>query len=542
MDKFLSRTRKLIFAEQGGIVSSALILSAMIVLSRIFGFLRYRILSGFFEKGQLDVYFASFRIPDLVFEILITGALTSSFIPIFIKYQQNKKELDETVSSIINVLSIFLFFFIGILYFSMGFLIPLITPGFDNDKIKIITEYSKLLLIAQLPFLVFGNFLTGIAQANKTFLVTAIAPVLYNIMIIIVTLLGASQMHLFAPVLGVIVGSFVFFLVQLPIIYSFKLSYLFCIKITVGVREFFRMIVPRILTVLLAQIDTTIDLTLSTLLGTGSYTVFYFAQHLQLLPVSVIGIAFGQASLPYLTEMFESKKNEELKKIIISSILNLFFLTIPFMGFFIVARTPLVRMFFGGEKYDWNATVETAYTLSYFAISLPFHTIYYFLTRCFYAVLDSKTPFVMSLLSILINTTLSMICILLLHLPIWSLAFSFSFSMIFNVILLIILLSKKISGLDILGLIKNSVKIVLSLSIAFPVAYFYIKLSDGLIFDTTRTINVFFLLLTSSLIYFGLYIITAWFFEIKEIFLITNLLIRAKEYKQKITSSISLYE
>ncbi|PIY71964.1 murein biosynthesis integral membrane protein MurJ [Candidatus Roizmanbacteria bacterium CG_4_10_14_0_8_um_filter_33_9] len=542
MDKFLNKTKKIIFTEQGGIISSTLILSAMIIISRIFGFLRYRILSGFFETGQLDIYFASFRIPDLVFEILITGALTSSFIPIFIKYQHNKKDLDTIVSSIINILSIFLFFFIGILFFAMDRLIPAITPGFNSEKVKIITEYSKILLVAQLPFLVFGNFLTGIAQANKTFLVTAIAPVLYNIMVIIITLLGVAKFHLFAPILGVIIGSFIFFLVQIPVLGSFNLSYLLTIKITTGVKEFFRIIVPRILTVLLAQIDTTIDLTLSTLLGTGSYTVFYFAQHLQLLPVSVVGIAFGQASLPYLTEMFEQKKIEELKNIIVSSILNLFFLTIPFMGFFIVARTPLVRMFFGGQKYDWSATVETAYTLSYFALSLPFHTIYYFLTRCFYAVLDSKTPFVMSLISIVINTVLSVISILLLHLPIWSLALSFSISMIINVTFLIILLSKKIPGLHISYLIKSTIKIILSLSIAFPVTYFFIKLTDGLIFDTSRTINVFFLLVISSLLYFGLYIITAWFFEIKEIFLITNLLLRAKEYKQKITSFYSLYE
>lgn len=542
MDKFLDKTKRIIFTEQGGIVSSTLILSAMIVLSRIFGFLRYRILAGFFEKGQLDIYFASFRIPDLVFEILITGALTSSFIPIFIKYQHNKKDIDIIVSSIINILSILLLFFVTTLYLTMDVLIPIITPGFDSEKIKIITEYSKILLITQLPFLVFGNFLTGIAQANKTFLVTAIAPVLYNIMVIIITLLGVAKMQLFAPILGVIIGSVVFFLVQIPVIYSFKLTYLFTIKVTAGVKEFFKMIIPRIFTVLLAQIDTTIDLTLSTLLGVGSYTVFYFAQHLQLLPVSVIGIAFGQASLPYLTEMFEQKKTEELKKIIISSILNLFFLTIPFMGFFIVARTPLVRMFFGGEKYDWNATVDTAYALSYFAISLPFHSIYYFLTRCFYALLDSKTPFIMSLITILINTFLSLFFILVLHLPVWSLALSFSFSMILNVLLLIALLAKKIKGLEIIYLIKSTLKIMLSLSLAFPITYFYIKLSDGLIYDTTRTINVFFLLLTSSLIYFILYITTAWFFEIKEIFLVTSLLIRAKEFKQKITSFYTLYE
>lgn len=542
MDKFLDKTRKFIFAEQGGIITSTLILSSMIVLSRIFGFLRYRILSGYFEKELLDVFFASFRIPDLVFEILITGALTSSFIPIFIKYQQNKKELEMIVSSIINILSIALICFTALLFLFLDFLIPTITPGFSAEKIRLVVLYSKILLIAQLPFLVYGNFLTGIAQANKTFFISAVAPVLYNVMVILITFFFARQLQLLAPIIGVIVGSFVFFIIQIPVLMTLKLTYFFRIQITNGVREFFSMIGPRILTVLLAQIDTTIDLTLSSLLGAGSYTIFYFAQHLQLLPVSVVGIAFGQASLPYLTEMHEKNKTDELKNIIVSSILNLFFLTIPFMGFFIVARTPLVRMFFGGEKYDWYATVQTAYALSYFALSLPFHAIYYFLTRCFYALLDSKTPFIMSLITIAINTGLSVFFVLFLKLPVWGLALSFSISMIINVLLLLLLLSLKISGLDLWSLLKNSLKIILSLSIAFPLTYFFIKLTDGLVFDTTRTINVFLLLCTSAFLYIILYLMTAWFLNVKEIFLLTGFVLRAKQYRKRITSFYSVYE
>ena len=131
------------------------------------------------------------------------------------------------------------------------------------------------------------------------------------------------------------------------------------------------------MTVLVHQVDATIDLTLTSLLGAGSYTVFYLAQHLQLLPVSVIGMAYGQASLPYLSELFQEKKIDQFKKIVADSILSLFFLTIPIASFFIFARTPLVRLFFGGQKFDWAATVQTAVALSYFALSLPVHSIYY---------------------------------------------------------------------------------------------------------------------------------------------------------------------
>ena len=93
MNRIINRTKQFIFAKQTSMFSSALLIAVMIMVSRLFGFLRYRTLSGIFTKEELDIFLASFRIPDLVFEILITGALTSTIIPIFIKYQNDKEEL-----------------------------------------------------------------------------------------------------------------------------------------------------------------------------------------------------------------------------------------------------------------------------------------------------------------------------------------------------------------------------------------------------------------------------------------------------------------
>ena len=178
MERFFKKTKNFIFSKQGSIVSSALILSVMIIVSRFFGFIRYRTLAGFFNKEELDIFFASFRIPDLVFEILITGALTSTFIPIFIRYQNNKKELSESISTIINTIFLGLIFFIVVLCLFLEIFMPFITPGYSQIKNEQVVLYSRLLLLGQLPFLVLGNFLTGIGQANKTFLLTAIAPIL----------------------------------------------------------------------------------------------------------------------------------------------------------------------------------------------------------------------------------------------------------------------------------------------------------------------------------------------------------------------------
>ena len=368
------------------------------------------------------------------------------------------------------------------------------------------------------------------------------APIIYNLSIIAATYFLAPTLELNAPIIGVILGAFLFLVVQLPIIKNSGFSYKLLIKKTKGLIEFFRMIIPRTLTVIVGQIDATIDLSLTSLLGGGAYTVFYFAQRLQLLPVSVLGVAIGQASLPYLSELFQENKIDELKKIVTSTLLNLFFVIIPLSGFLIFARTPMVRLFFGGQMFDWEATVLTAFTLSAFSVSVPFHSVYYFLTRCFYAVLDSRTPFFIGAGAIIINLLLSLFFILVLKLPVWSLALAFSLSMIINVILLYISFYKKIGGLDLKELIIETFKIISVSLFAGVISYYLLKLFDGLIFDTTRTINVFFLLITIFLVYFLVYLFLCWLFEIKEIYLISKLITKAKEYQKKILEVYTTYE
>ena len=534
VNNILKRTKEFIFAQQTSIVASTLILAWMMILSRLAGFVRYRILVGAFTKEELDIFFAAFRIPDLVFEILINGALSTTFIPYFIEYQKKSKEQGAIISSIINIVSLTLFVCILVLILFLPFLMPIITPGFSEDKIRLIVNYSRLLLIGQLPFLVLGNFLTGISQAKKTFILPAIAPIVYNIAIIVSTIVFAHSLYLLAPIVGVIIGAVLFFIIQLPTLRAVDFHYhLIVTHIRESVR-FFKTAIPRIMTIIVAQIDATVDLTLATLLGSGSYTIFYLAQHLQLLPVSIIGMSFGQASLPYLTDVYQDGKIKEFKKIIITSLLNILFLTVPAAAFFIIARTPTVRLFYGGEKFDWEGTILTAQALSYFSLSLPFHSVYYFLTRCYYAVFDTKTPFYISLVAIALNAALSIWFTIGLHLPVWSLALSFSISMSLHVTFLFIMLYKKIKGLDIWLFFQESLKIVITTFNASVLTYFLIKLLDGLIFDTTRTINVFLLLVVAGAFYLSTYLFLSWIFNVSEMYIITKMLIKTREYQQKI--------
>lgn len=539
MDRLFKNTKNIIFAKQKDILSSALILAIMIVVSRFFGFIRFRTLATYFSKEELDLFLAAFRVPDFVFEILISGALTSAFIPLFIKYEKNKEELDAKISSIINFIMTGLLLFIIVAFVFADKITPLLTPGYSKDQIDIIVNLSRILLISQVPFLVLGNILSGIAQANKTFIITAIAPILYNLGIIIGTILLGNTLWIYAPVVGVIIGGFLFFVVQIPVAFVLGFRYRFFSFDKGTFREFFTLFLPRVLTILTTQIDLTIDLILASLSGAGSYTIFFFAQHLSLFPVSFIGMAFGQASLPYLSDLYKENKMSEIKKLFVDSLLQLLYVIVPISLFFIFARTPIVRMFYGGVKFDWEGTVMTALTLSYFAITIPFHAIFYFINRAFYATYDTKTPFLVNFFSVFINIFFSLIFVFIYKFPIWSLAISFSISITANVLILLFFFYKKIGGFDLMKLILNTTKIYLISFISAFISYGLMKILDKLVLDTTRTINIVVLLSSVGLFFLAIYLFLSWLLNVEEVYILSQLMVKMKEMKQKITETFT---
>lgn len=534
MEKLLQNTKNLIFRRQQDILSSAAIIAVMIIISRVFGLVRYRTFATYFTKEELDIFFAAFRLPDFVFEILITGALSSAFIPLYIRYKKDEGELHHNISSIINVVIIAMFIAMMIMIVAAEQITRIITPGFSEAQIQYVAYISRILIAGQLPFLIIGNMLTSIAQANQTFLITAIAPIVYNIGIIGGTVILASKFWIFGPVAGVVAGAFFFFLIQMPIIYIMNFNYkplAFNVKV---LKEFFTLFVPRMLSVLTTQIDATIDLTLSTLLGAGSYTIFYFAQQLQLFPVSFVGIAFGQAALPYMSTMYKDKQIKAFKKLFVDSILQLIYIGIPLSLFFIFARTPIVRIIFGGRKFDWIATNTTALTVSIFALSVPMHTVFYFITRSFYATHDTKTPFIINFVSVGINASLSLFFIKIMNFGVWSLALAFSIGISINVLTLIAAFYKKIGGFNVKRLILHTVKIYITAVIASIGPYFLLKVFDNLIINTTWTINVIILTGTTFLSYALCYLFFSWMFNVEEIYLFRKLFTKFKHIRRQV--------
>lgn len=532
MVKLLKSTINLVTSRQNSIISAASVIMLTVFVSRLLGLIRDWLLITRFTPQDLGVYIAAFRIPNMIFELLVMGALTSAFIPVFTTYldTKGKNEAFSIASSVINLgMIVFAVFSVIMLIFTKE-ISKLLAPGFRSDEILLMVSFTRIIIIAQVFPLIIGTFFTGILQSMKNFFLPALAPVFYNIGIIIGIVFLSPIVGLYGPVIGVVLGALLFAAIQAPLVFS--LGYRHHFKLNIhhpGTREVGKLMLPRTIGLAVSQIDTTIDLVLSTLMGSVAVTVFNFAQHLQQVPIGLFGASIAQATLPSLSLSFAQKNTYEFKKILFKAYHQILFFIVPVSAIMIVLRLPIVRLIFGIKSFlDLDTTIMISKTLALFSISLFAQSLVQLIARGFYALHDSKTPLIVGALGVAVNTILSIIFISVLHLDVWALALSTSIASIIHLLLLIIFLHNKINLFDKWILLLPTIKIFLSGAVTGLALYIPIKLLDQLVFDTTRTINL--IILTSVCTFIGLsvYFFLAWFLEIDETDIVIKLFRRAK--------------
>ncbi len=506
--------------KQQSVGSAAVILVSMVFTSRVLGLVRDRLLAARFAPEELGVYFAAFRLPNLIFELLVLGALTSAFIPVFTKFitQRNEEEGFDVAATLINLSVVVLFILSLPLLIWTEQLSRFLAPGFTPDQITNMAAYTRFMIIFQVLPLLVGNFFTGILQSYNLFLVPALAPVVYNVGIIIGIVTLTSRFGLYAPVVGVGIGAALFVSIQIPLVFlvGYRHRFTFHYK-HAGVREVLRLIGPRTLGLAVSQVDSTVDLMLASLLGARMVTIFNFAQQLQQLPVGLFGATIAQAALPILSAASVKEDNEEFKRSILSAIHQILFFVLPASALFIVLRIPVVRLIFGASRFDWEATVLTGMTLSMFSISLFAQSVVHVFARGFYALYDTKTPVMISIASIAVNTIASILFIRAMHLPVWSLGLSTSIASILNALVLFILLDKRVKRFSRRELFIPAAKMFLAAVVSGIVVFFPLKIFDQLVFDTTRTFGL--MLLTGIAGGAGLatYLLLAWVLDVNEV-------------------------
>lgn len=505
--------------KQRSVGAAAFVLMTMVFASRVLGLVRDRLLAQRFSPDELGIYFAAFRLPNLAFELLVMGALTSAFIPVFTRLLARKRDDAHQVASIVINIAVLVLVAIAIPLSIWTYEISrLIAPGFSEPEIVQMVTFTRLLLVAQVLPLMIGNFFTGILQSYKLFFIPALAPVVYNIGIIAGIVLLSETYGLYAPVIGVGVGAVLFMLIQFPLL--LKVGYRHRASLdtqNAGVREIVRLMLPRTFGLAASQVDTTVDLMLASFLGTRMVTIFNFAQHLQYLPVGLFGSTVAQAALPTLSSESMEKNLDRFRATVISAIHQVLFFVLPVSALFIVLRIPMVRLVFGAARFDWPATVLTSQTLSAFSISLFAQSLVHVLARGFYALYDTKTPVLVGMLSIGINTVLSIVFIRFWQMPIWALGISTSIASTVNTILLLLLLNKRVHGFPKRELLASPIKMGIAAFLMAIMLYVPLKLFDQLVFDTTRTVGLVFLTGTASVIGLSTYLFLSWVFDVGEV-------------------------
>lgn len=515
MRKFFQKGLGALVSKQTNIFSAALFIILTTIFSQLLGLFKYRILVSFFgASDDLGVFFAAFRIPDFIFSVVIAGALSTSFIPIFSEYvaQNKRKEADLFTSSL---LTLGVLFYIAVSIVIIIFAFPLssaIAPGFSPSELRLMAQFMIVIQLAQL-FFILGTVATAVLQSLQHFLIPGIATAFYNLGIILGLLLLAPLIGIYAASIGVVIGSFLFFIIQIPILLHSGFRYRPILDFKNGVMKVIHLMIPRSMTLIVTQFAITANVFFASFLGARSLVIFDLAQTLVLAPVVLFGQSIAQASFPALSQKTHDK--ETFTHIFVSSFTQILYLTLPVSALLAVLRIPVVRLFFGASRFDWFATVDTGRTLAYFSIAIAPASLIYLFARAFFAYKDTKTPLVVTTIAVGVNIFLSYVFLLVLQLPIFFLAAAYSVSNILAIVLLFVLLDRKIM-LPKKQIITASVKIGSCAFLTGIALYIPIKLLDQLVFDTTRTINLILLTGIASLAGFLTYVFFTWIFRIQE--------------------------
>jgi putative peptidoglycan lipid II flippase len=508
--------------KQHTILSASLVLAITFGISAILGFLRSRFLYAAFFKccvAQLDVYNAAFRLPDLIFKLLVTGALSASFIPVFSGYlQKSKKKASEMASSVINILIIaFIIASLFVLIFAKP-LTQLIAGGFSPDQLSLMVNLTRILLAAQIFFLL-SNFITAILQVNQIFIIPALSPIVYNLFIIISIFTLAPIFGIYGVVYGAVVGAFFHLAIQIPIAKRQGFHYSFIIKTKLsGVKEVFKLMIPRSLSLGLGEIENTVTLFFATTLSAGSISLLNLALQLMYLPSRIFGTTIGQASLPLLSRNIARNEIDSFRDTVNKIMLQSLFIAVPITIMILIERLSIVRILFGSQQFPWSATLLTAKILAFLTPAIVCQAVIQILIRSFYALHDTRTPFKISFISLFCNIISSYCLVNFTNLGVVGLALSATIGNIVQLVGLSYFFIKSVDGFDWSITLKKINKILLASGIMGIFIWLSIRFFDLFVFDTSRVIFVTILFTISSLFGAFIYFFTAKLLHIEEFY------------------------
>ncbi len=392
---------RLLTQEVRGLHEAAYLLGSFALLSQVLALVRDRLFAAQFGAGEtLDIYYASFRIPDLLFVTI------ASFVSIYVLIPLLTKSFSKDVEATRVVLnSSFTVFFGLLLLVSSGawlaapYLVPFLIPGFSPEATAEVVTLTRIMLLQPI-LLGFSNLLASLTQLKGRFVLYAVSPLLYNVGIIIGLLFFFDTLGTAGLAWGVVVGAALHALVQVPSILTDGLMPRPALRPQWRiVREVALLSLPRTLTLSAQQLVLLVFVFLASSMAVGSIAVLQFAHNLQSVPLSVIGVSYSVAAFPTLARLFTAGDATAFRAQISSAMRHILFWSLPAIALIVVLRAQIVRVLLGSGAFDWADTRLTAAALALFSISLIAQALVMLFVRGFYAAGNTRTPLIANLVS-----------------------------------------------------------------------------------------------------------------------------------------------
>ena len=493
--------------QKARIGRATMILSGAFIASRILGLLRSSMFAYVFGTGVVsDAFLQAFLVPDLIFNVVAGGALSSAFIPVFTHYMVGERDERtgwHVASSALNLAIAFMMVLALLAIIFAPWLVPLYNPGVPAAELGLIISLSRIMFLQSIV-LGGGVIITAILNSKQHFMQPAIGTVVYNIGLILGLLPGilivshintaglstaqtqaAFLTHqtsaVFFATWGVVLGALLQVGVQIPGIFKVGMRYQLSFDYHhPGVIQIGRQMIPRIVNAAMLYVSTFIDRGLILVMvaplplpdQNGHITQYYQALQLVLLPLGVFGMAISTAAFPTMAENVTLGRYDRVRTIIQDTLRSILFMSIPSSIGLIVLGLPIIQVLLQHGAYSLDSAESTAVPLAFFSFGLVGLASVEILTRSFYAMRDSRTPVIVSIAQFILKIALSILFLSIIFLNSVSasaiswglgvLALSTSLAGLLEALVLLWLLQQRIGGLALRALAKFTGQVLLA--------------------------------------------------------------------------------
>jgi putative peptidoglycan lipid II flippase len=406
----------------------------------------------FGTQGDYNAYVAAFRIPDLLYLLIIGGALGSALIPVFSRFlgQGEDEKAWRLANAVINTaLAAVLVISLLVFFIAPQVVTNLLAPGFKNqpDLLDKTINLTRLLLLQPI-LLGLGGIAMALLNGTNHFLWPALAPLFYNFCIILGVIFLSGAWGVYGMAIGVIIGAGIYLLVQIPALIRLGLRYRPTLDWQApGLGEVFRVLGPRLIGQGVFQFNMLVITNLASLISVSSVSGFNYAFQLFMLPHGIFAISVATVTFPAMARLYGAGDLDGLKATFARSLRQIIFFALPAaLGLALLAR-PLVTMIYQLGQFDKNSTELVSQTLTFFTFGLVAYGVVEIVTRAFYALQDTRSPVIIAILTVALNIFLSSVLGREETLATGGLALSLALATNFEMCALLWLLHRKIGSL-----------------------------------------------------------------------------------------------